>query len=87
MDPLVSLKPKDSTTLVLEFVPEAGVSKYIIRVQNQNSQSYFREFEVTASPAEITSLQPYTEYKVSALAANEGGQSQPTAPLTSKTRT
>lgn len=83
MDPIISVKPTDSTTLVMEFVPKSGASRYIIRVLN--TQGFFRETQVTSSPAEITNLQPYTQYALSIMAANDGGRSQPTASVSSKT--
>ncbi|XP_045905926.1 fibronectin type III domain-containing protein 7-like [Micropterus dolomieu] len=83
MDPIQTVKPKDSRTLIAEFNLETGATYYIIRVQNANG--FFREDTVHSSPAEIKFLTPYTEYKLSIMAGNSGGRSQPSLPVTAKT--
>lgn len=83
MDPIQSVKPKNSQTLMVDFNLKSGASQYIIRVQNGNG--FFREDRVSSSPAEIQSLVPYTEYTLSIMAVNSGGRSQPSAPVTAKT--
>lgn len=83
MDPIQSVKPKDSRTLMVNFNLVSGSSHYIIRVQNSNG--LFREDRVSSSPAEIQSLMPYTEYTLSIMAVNSGGRSQPSPPVTAKT--
>lgn len=83
MDPIQSVKPKNSRTLMVNFILRSGASHYIIRVQSSNG--FFREDRVSSSPAEIQSLMPYTEYSVSIMAANSGGRSQPSLPVTAKT--
>lgn len=83
MDPIQSVKPKNSRTLMVDFNLKSGASQYIIRVQNGNG--FFREDRVSSSPAEIQSLVPYTEYTLSIMAVNSGGRSQPSAPVTAKT--
>lgn len=83
MDPIQSVKPKNSRTLMVNFSLKSGASHYIIRVQNSNG--FFREDRVSSSPAEIHSLMPYTEYTLSIMAVNSGGRSQPSPPVTAKT--
>ncbi|XP_044056308.1 fibronectin type III domain-containing protein 7-like [Siniperca chuatsi] len=83
MDPIQTVKPKDSRTLIAGFSLRTGATHYIIRVQNANG--FFREDSVSSSPAEIKSLTPYTEYTLSIMAANSGGRSQPSLPVTAKT--
>ncbi|KAM3619535.1 uncharacterized protein V6R79_009801 [Siganus canaliculatus] len=83
MDPIQTVKPKDSTTLMVEFSPKTGATHYIIRVQNSNG--FFREDTVSSSPAEIKSLSPYTEYTLSIMSANSAGRSQPSAAISAKT--
>ncbi|KAK2835181.1 hypothetical protein Q5P01_015665 [Channa striata] len=83
MDPIQTVKTKDSTTLTAEFVTEPGATFYIIRVQN--AAGFFREDTVSSSPAEIKSLTPYTQYMLSIMAGNSGGRSQPSLPVTAKT--
>lgn len=83
MDPIQTVKPKDSKTLMVTFSPKTGATHYIIRVQNDNG--FFREDTVSSSPAEIKSLTPYTEYTLSIMAVNSGGRSQPSLPMTAKT--
>lgn len=83
MDPIQSVKPKDSKTLMVNFNLVSGSSHYIIRVQNNNG--LFREDRVSSSPVEIESLMPYTEYTLSIMAVNSGGRSQPSPPVTAKT--
>uniref|UniRef100_H2SS69 Fibronectin type III domain containing 7 n=1 Tax=Takifugu rubripes TaxID=31033 RepID=H2SS69_TAKRU len=83
MDPIQSVKLKNSRTLMVDFNLKSGASQYIIRVQNGNG--FFREDRVSSSPAEIQSLVPYTEYTLSIMAVNSGGRSQPSAPVTAKT--
>lgn len=85
MDPIQTVKPKDSKTLMVTFSPKTGATHYIIRVQNDNG--FFREDSVSSSPAEIKSLTPYTEYTLSIMAVNSGGRSQPSLPMTAKTGT
>lgn len=83
MDPLQNVKSKDSATLMVEFTPRSGATHYIIRVQN--TDGFYREDTVSGSPAEIRSLAPYTDYTLSIMAANAGGRSQPSIPVTAKT--
>ncbi|XP_018527047.2 fibronectin type III domain-containing protein 7 [Lates calcarifer] len=83
MDPIQTVKVKDSTTLMMEFTPKTGATEYIVRVQNSNG--LYREDRVSSSPAEIQSLTPYTEYTLSIMAENSGGRSQPSLPVTAKT--
>lgn len=83
MDPIQTVKPKDSKTLMVTFSPKTGATHYIVRVQNDNG--FFREDTVASSPAEIKSLTPYTEYTLSIMAVNSGGRSQPSLPVTAKT--
>ncbi|XP_047443577.1 fibronectin type III domain-containing protein 7-like [Mugil cephalus] len=83
MNPIKSVKPKDSRTLMVDFDLKFGATSYIIRVQNDDG--FNREDSVSSSPAEIRSLTPYTEYTLSIMAVNSGGRSQPSAPLTTKT--
>lgn len=85
MNDIVSVTPKDSTTVEVVFVPIAGVSKYVIRALNPADPTFISEDEVTSSPAEITGLQAYTEYQFSIMAANNAGKSQPTPSVTAKT--
>lgn len=85
MDPIQSATPKNSRTLTVNFSLKSGASHYIIRVQNSNG--FFREDRVSSSPAEIHSLMPYTEHTLSIMAANSGGRSQPSLPVTAKTGT
>lgn len=85
MDPIQTVKPKDSRTLMVSFSLKTGATHYIIRVQNANG--FFREDTVSSSPAEIKSLTPYTEYTLSIMAVNSGGHSQPSLPVTAKTGT
>ncbi|XP_059197816.1 fibronectin type III domain-containing protein 7-like [Centropristis striata] len=83
MDPIQTVKPKDSKTLMAEFNLRTGATHYLIRIQNANG--FYREDTVSSSPAEIKSLTPYTEYSLSIMAVNNGGQSQPSLPVTAKT--
>nr|XP_046247873.1 fibronectin type III domain-containing protein 7-like [Scatophagus argus] len=83
MDPIKTVKPKDSTTLMVDFGLRTGATHYIIRVQN--ADGFYREDTVSSSPAEIESLTPYTEYTLSIMAVNGGGRSQPSLPVTGKT--
>lgn len=83
MDPIHTIKPKNSKTLIAEFNLKNGVSQYIIRVVNE--QGFFREDKVSSSPAEITNLSPYTEYSLSIMAVNSAGRSQPSTTVTGKT--
>ncbi|KAK5869559.1 hypothetical protein PBY51_024266 [Eleginops maclovinus] len=83
MDPIQTVKPKDSKTLMASFSSTTGATSYIIRVQNTNG--FFREDTVSSSPAEIVSLTPYTEYTLSVMSVNSGGQSQPSSTVTAKT--
>ncbi|XP_075340569.1 fibronectin type III domain-containing protein 7-like [Odontesthes bonariensis] len=83
MDPITTVKPKDSRTLMVEFNLKSGATQYVIRVQNANG--FFREDTVSTSPAEIKLLTPYTEYSLSIMAMNSMGRSQPSAPVTAKT--
>lgn len=85
MDPIQTVKPKDSTTLIADFGAQTGATNYIIRIQDANG--FFREDTVPSSPAKIESLTPYTEYSLSIMAVNSGGQSQPSLPRTAKTGT
>uniref|UniRef100_A0AAV2L0Q2 Fibronectin type-III domain-containing protein n=1 Tax=Knipowitschia caucasica TaxID=637954 RepID=A0AAV2L0Q2_KNICA len=86
MDPIVSVTAVDSTTLQVEFVLKTGASKYIVRaLDTQEPLTFFKEIEVTSSPALFPSLQPYTQYKLSVMAANSGGRSQPTESVIAKT--
>uniref|UniRef100_A0A3B4GC52 Fibronectin type III domain containing 7 n=1 Tax=Pundamilia nyererei TaxID=303518 RepID=A0A3B4GC52_9CICH len=83
MEPILTVKSLDSTTLTVEFNLRNGVSHYIIRVENSNG--FFREVAASSSPAEIESLVPYTEYSLSIMAVNTAGRSQPSIPVTGKT--
>uniref|UniRef100_UPI0037E7605E fibronectin type III domain-containing protein 7-like n=1 Tax=Semicossyphus pulcher TaxID=241346 RepID=UPI0037E7605E len=83
MDPIQAVKPKDSRTLIAEFIPRTGATHYVIRVQND--EGFYREDTVSSSPALIQSLTPYTEYKLRIMAVNDGGRSQPSLPVTAKT--
>lgn len=83
MDPIQTVKAKDSRTLMVNFSLMTGATHYIIRVQNANG--FFREDTVYSSLAEIQSLAPYTEYTLSIMAVNGGGRSQPSLPVTAKT--
>ncbi|XP_040896696.1 fibronectin type III domain-containing protein 7-like [Toxotes jaculatrix] len=83
MDPIETVKPKDSRTLMAEFALRTGATQYIIRIQNSNG--FYREDTVFFSPTEIQSLKPYTEYTLSIMAVNSGGRSQPSSPVTAKT--
>ncbi|XP_032380884.1 fibronectin type III domain-containing protein 7 [Etheostoma spectabile] len=83
MEPIQTVKPKDSTTLMVGFSLKTGATHYIIRIQNDDG--FFREDKVSSSPAEIESLSPYTEYTLSIMSANSGGRSQPSLPVTAKT--
>ncbi|XP_071342597.1 fibronectin type III domain-containing protein 7-like isoform X1 [Trachinotus anak] len=83
MDPVQTVKPKDSRTLMAEFTLITGATHYIIRIQD--SSGFFREDTVSSSPTEIQSLTPYTEYTLSIMAVNSGGRSQPSLPVTAKT--
>lgn len=81
--PITAVKPKDSTTLIVEFTAAPGATHYIIRTEN--SYGFFREEQVNSSPAEIGSLTPYTDYTISILAANGVSRSQPSTPVEAKT--
>ncbi|CAI5637118.1 unnamed protein product [Oreochromis niloticus] len=83
MEPILTVKSLDSTTLTVEFNLRNGASYYIIRVENSNG--FFREVTASSSPAEIQSLAPYTEYSLSIMAVNTAGRSQPSIPVTGKT--
>ncbi|XP_008292877.1 fibronectin type III domain-containing protein 7-like [Stegastes partitus] len=83
MDPIQTVKSKDSRTLMVEFNSKVGATQYVIRVQNDNG--FYREDIVLSSPAEIKSLTPYTEYSLSIVAENSAGRSQPSSPVTGKT--
>lgn len=83
MEPILTVKSLDSTTLTVEFNLRNGVSHYIIRVENSNG--FFREVVASSSPAEIESLVPYTQYSLSIMAVNTAGRSQPSIPVTGKT--
>ncbi|MEQ2305977.1 hypothetical protein AMECASPLE_003396 [Ameca splendens] len=83
MDPIKTVKPKDSRTFMVEFNPKTGATSYIIRVENTNG--FFREDTVSSSPAEIGNLDPYTEYRLSIMAVNNAGRSQPSSPVAAKT--
>uniref|UniRef100_A0A3Q1JNA5 Fibronectin type-III domain-containing protein n=1 Tax=Anabas testudineus TaxID=64144 RepID=A0A3Q1JNA5_ANATE len=83
MDPIQTVKSKNSRTLVAEFSLQTGATNYIIRVQN--ADGFFREDTVSSSPAEIQNLTPYTDYTLSIMSMNSGGRSQPSLPVTAKT--
>ncbi|XP_017275873.1 fibronectin type III domain-containing protein 7-like [Kryptolebias marmoratus] len=83
MEPIKTVKSKDSRTLMAEFNPKTGATHYVIRIENING--FFREDTVSSSPAEINNLSPYTEYSLSIMAANSVGRSQPSTPVTAKT--
>ncbi|XP_054900990.1 fibronectin type III domain-containing protein 7-like [Poeciliopsis prolifica] len=83
MDPIRAVKPKDSTTLMVDFNPKTGATSYVIRVENTNG--FFREDSASSSPAEIKHLSPYTEYQLSIMAVNDAGRSQPSSPVAAKT--
>ncbi|KAF3835424.1 hypothetical protein F7725_027982, partial [Dissostichus mawsoni] len=72
MDPLWTVKSKDSKTFTVSFSLKTGATSYIIRLQNPNR--FIRENIVYSSPAEIESLDPYTEYSLSIMSVNSGGQ-------------
>lgn len=84
MDPIRTVKPKDSRTLMADFNPKTGATSYVIRVENTNG--FFREDSVSSSPAEIKYLNPYTEYQLSIMAVNDAGRSQPSSHVAEKTR-
>lgn len=67
------------------FVPKSGVSKYVIRAQDPTDFSIHSQTEVSSSPAQVSGLQPYTEYMFSIMSANDGGTSQPTPAVTART--
>jgi len=79
MDPIANVKAEDSTTLIVEFTPVAGANNYTLRVEN--AQGYFSQEDVSSSPVQLGSLQPYTAYSLSIMAVNSGGRSQPSAPV------
>lgn len=86
MDPVHTVKAKDSTTLLVTFNLQSGATSYIIRIQNSNG--FFREDTVSTpgvSQAEIRSLMAYTEYELSIMSENSAGRSQPSLPATAKT--
>ncbi|XP_035503135.1 fibronectin type III domain-containing protein 7-like [Scophthalmus maximus] len=83
MDPIQTVKPKDSRTLMVEFTSKTGATHYIVRVQDSNG--FLREDTVSSSPAEIQSLTPYSEYTLSIMAVSGGGRSQPSPSETAKT--
>ncbi|XP_056132898.1 fibronectin type III domain-containing protein 7-like [Lampris incognitus] len=83
MDPIETAKPKDSTTLIVEFGETTGATEYIVRVQN--TAGYFRESTVLSSPARVQSLEQYTDYSLSIIAVNNGGRSQPSPSTAAKT--
>lgn len=85
MDPIQTVKPKDSRTFIVEFNLKTGATSYTVRVEDANG--FFREDTVSSSPAEIKSLTPYTEYTLSIMAVNSGGRSQPSSPVMAKTGT
>lgn len=85
MDPIQTVKPKDSRTLMVEFTSKTGATHYIVRVQDSNG--FLREDTVSSSPAEIQSLTPYSEYTLSIMAVSGGGRSQPSPSETAKTGT
>uniref|UniRef100_A0A8C6WZM7 Fibronectin type-III domain-containing protein n=1 Tax=Neogobius melanostomus TaxID=47308 RepID=A0A8C6WZM7_9GOBI len=86
LDYNITVTPKDSTTVEMEFVPIAGVNRYIIRSLDPADPTFFKEDEVTSSPAEVTGLTPFTKYEFSIMSVNDAGKSQPTLPVTAKTR-
>uniref|UniRef100_A0A3Q3K5F1 Fibronectin type-III domain-containing protein n=1 Tax=Monopterus albus TaxID=43700 RepID=A0A3Q3K5F1_MONAL len=77
------LYPKLS--FMVEFKLQDGATSYIVRVEDNNG--FFREDPVNFSPAEVTSLTPFTEYTLSIMSVNVGGRSQPSLPVTAKTGT
>ncbi|CAB1419899.1 unnamed protein product [Pleuronectes platessa] len=83
MEPIHTVKPKDSRTLMVDFSPSTGATQYVVRVKTSNG--FFREDTVSSPPAEIQPLTPYTEYTLSIMAVNAGGSSQPSLPVTAKT--
>ncbi|XP_043985936.1 fibronectin type III domain-containing protein 7-like [Gambusia affinis] len=83
MDPIRTVKPKDSSTLMVDFNPKTGATSYVIRVENTNG--FFREDSASSSPAEIKNLNPYTEYQLSIMAVNDAGRSQPSSHVEAKT--
>nr|XP_057928957.1 fibronectin type III domain-containing protein 7-like [Doryrhamphus excisus] len=83
MEPIQKVKPKDSESLIVEFNLVTGAIHYIIRIQS--SGGFYREDTVYSSPAEISSLSPYTEYTLSMMAVNDGGRNQPSPSVTGKT--
>ncbi|KAM3876349.1 fibronectin type III domain-containing protein 7-like [Diretmus argenteus] len=83
MDPIETVKPKDSRTMIVVFSQKPSATHYIIRIEN--AAGYFAEETVTSSPAEIQSLTPYTDYSLSIMAENSGGRNQPSLPVEAKT--
>lgn len=83
MDPIQTVKPEDSRTLVAEFILVSGATNYIIRIET--AEGFFRVDIVSSTPAKIKNLTPYTGYMLSIMAANSGGLSQPSLPVTAKT--
>lgn len=68
---------------MVEFPPKTGANSYVVRAEN--ADGFFREDTVSSSPAEIKYLEPYTEYKLSVMAVNDAGRSQPSSPVVAKT--
>lgn len=85
MDPIQKVKPKDSQTLIVEFNMVTGATHYIVRIQSYDG--FYREDTIYSSPAEISSLTPYTAYTLSIMAVNSGGRNQHSPSVTGKTGT
>ncbi|XP_068176518.1 fibronectin type III domain-containing protein 7-like [Antennarius striatus] len=83
MGSIHTVKSKDSRNLIVEFDPSVGATHYIIRVRN--AYGFYREDTVWSSPAEITDLEPYTDYTLSVIAVNGELRSQPSPPVNAKT--
>ncbi|XP_034036700.1 fibronectin type III domain-containing protein 7-like [Thalassophryne amazonica] len=84
MDPIQTVKPKDSKTMIVVFAERTGATEYVVRVEN--ADGYFKETTVPSSPAEVSYLEPYTEYSFSIMAKNRGGgRTQPSLKVQGKT--
>lgn len=83
MDPIHTVKPEGSTTLVVEFILVTGATNFILRIEAANG--FFRMDIVSSSPAMIKNLTPYTNYTLIVMAVNTAGISQPSLPVTAKT--
>ncbi|KAM9845069.1 fibronectin type III domain-containing protein 7 [Aulostomus maculatus] len=75
---------KNSDSITVEFTEVSGATSYILRAESQTG-NLFSETLVSSSPGTIVQLQPYTDYKLSVMSVNSGGQSQPSYPLEART--